>query len=77
MHYKCIRNQQPQLTNLDTMTESLNIEYHVKRLVFIALNTSNTKVEASEKLKISERTLHTYIKMYDLVKQGNKWGFKN
>ena len=59
------------------MTESLNIEHHVKHLVFIALNTTKTQVEASIKLKITETTLHTYIKMYDLVKQGNKWGFKN
>ena len=59
------------------MTETLNIEYHVKRLILIALNTSSTQVEASIKLKISERTLHTYIKIYDFVKQGDKWGFKN
>lgn len=59
------------------MTENLNIEHHVKHLVFIALNTSKTQVEASIKLKITERTLHNYIKMYDLVKQGDKWGFKN
>ena len=48
--------------------EILNIEYHHKRMSFIALNLSKTVPEAANKLGITERTLFTWIKKFNFYK---------
>jgi hypothetical protein len=48
--------------------QTLNIDYHVRRLVVIALNLFPTKIGASKALGISERQLYTYIKQFDIYR---------
>jgi hypothetical protein len=48
--------------------QTLNIDYHVRRLVVIALNLFPTKIGASKALGISERHLYTYIKQFDIYR---------
>lgn len=55
------------------VTETLNIDYHVKILLLKALNSSNTQVEAAEKLKVAIRTVYRYIDQYSIVRQDGVW----
>lgn len=48
------------------MTDSLNIEWHVKRMVLRALNVSAKQFEAAALLGISERTLARYKKNFNI-----------
>ena len=53
------------------MDESLNIEYHVRRLVLIAIGKFSTQKEAARALGISPRTLAWYQKKFNYSKQEN------
>jgi predicted transcriptional regulator YheO len=55
------------------MEENLNIDYHVKQLILMALNCSNTLPIAAEKLKVSPKTLFNYINQYELNEQYARW----
>jgi hypothetical protein len=46
--------------------ETLNIDYHVRRLVVKALNIFPTKIGAAKALGICQRQLYNYIKQYDI-----------
>jgi len=46
--------------------EILNIEYHMKRIILKALNTSLYKYQASKKLGITTRNLLKKIREYDI-----------
>jgi len=49
------------------MTEgTLNIDYHVKRLLLIAIVKFKTREEQAKALGISLRTLFNYLKKYNL-----------
>lgn len=47
-------------------SETLNIDYHVRRLVVKALNLFPTKIGAAKALGICERQLYVYIHKYDI-----------
>lgn len=51
------------------MDENLNIEYHVRRLVLIALGKFKTRKEAAQALGITPRTLARYQKKFNYPKQ--------
>jgi hypothetical protein len=55
------------------MEENLNIDYHVKQLILTTLNGCDTLKVAAERLKVTPRTLYTYINQYDLVEQHGVW----
>ncbi len=46
--------------------KTLNIDYHVKRLLLEALNSSQTIAEAAEKLGISARSAYRYMDRFDV-----------
>jgi len=46
--------------------EYLNIDYHIKRLLLIAIAKFKTKPEQAKALGISERTLTVYFKKYNI-----------
>lgn len=46
--------------------ECLNLDYHIKRLLLIAIGKYKTQSEQAEALGISQRTLTTYLKKYNL-----------
>ena len=49
------------------MTEpTLNIEYHIKRLILIALGKYKTDEQAAKALGVARRTLYNYKKKYHL-----------
>jgi len=48
------------------MQENLNIHYHTKRLILIALGKYKTEDEQAKALGICPRTLYKYRKIYDL-----------
>lgn len=48
------------------MEETLNIEYHIKRVVCRALNTSDNVNQAAQKLGLSPRTVFLYKKVYNV-----------
>lgn len=49
------------------MTEgTLNIEYHVKRLIMIAVAKYKTEYQQAQALGIDRRTLYNYKKKYNL-----------
>lgn len=54
--------------------EYLNIDYHVKRLLLIAIAKYKTKPEQAKALGVSERTLTVYFKKYQInyIKEKNK-----
>jgi hypothetical protein len=60
------------------MSEILNIEYHVKRLVLLALNKSARQFEAAKLLGVSERTLARYKKQFNIgySKRNDEFYFK-
>lgn len=51
------------------MTENLNLEFHIKRLVIKALNKFNSDTKAAEALGISIRTLYHWKRKFKLVKR--------
>ncbi len=53
------------------MDESLNIEYHVRRLVLIAISKHRTKEQAAQALGISVRTLYWYQKKFNYSKHND------
>lgn len=53
--------------------ESLNIDYHISRLVVRVLNKVETKVEAHRLLGCSEKTLYRYIWCYNLKQKNGVW----
>ena len=53
--------------------EILNIEYHTRRLILKALNSSRTHVEAANKLGITDRTLYKMKKEYNIVRSGGRF----
>lgn len=53
--------------------EILNIEFHVRRLLIKALNSSKTESQAASKLEVSKRTLWRYKKQYCIVKEGKRF----
>lgn len=46
--------------------DCLNLEYHIKRLILIALGKFKTEKEQAKALGISTRTLYSYRKKYNL-----------
>jgi len=48
------------------MQENLNLDYHIKRLIIIALAKYKTETEQSRALGVSKRTLYNYRKRYSL-----------
>lgn len=50
--------------------ENLNIEYHFKILVREALRRNGSPKKASKYLEISDRTVHRYMKKFNLDKNG-------
>lgn len=48
------------------MEGSLNIDYHIKRLVMIALGRYNTLQSAADALGVTVNTLKNYKKKYSL-----------
>jgi len=46
--------------------EYLNIDYHIKRLLLIAITKFKTKPEQAKALGVSERTLTVYFKKYNI-----------
>lgn len=50
--------------------ENLNIEYHTKILVRKALRRYGSPKTASKYLEISDRTVHRYMKNFNLDKNG-------
>lgn len=54
------------------MNEILNLDYHRARLIIKSLNTSKTIKEAAGKCGLTPRTLHTWRKNYNILK--NKEG---
>lgn len=60
------------------MTETLNIDYHRCKLILKSLNCSKTIRQASSKCGITTRTMYTWMKNYDIVKnKDNKYERKN
>ena len=53
----------------EAQTEILSIPYHTKRLLLKALNSQPTKLEAAEKLGISERSIHRWIADFKIVQE--------
>ncbi len=51
---------------MEPLAEILNIDYHVRRLVLKALNTSSTVQHAANRLGVSGRTLYRYIDRYGI-----------
>lgn len=49
------------------MDEILNIEYHKKRLVLIAITKYKRYDEAAQVLGITRRTIYNLIKKYNLL----------
>jgi transcriptional regulator with PAS, ATPase and Fis domain len=49
-------------------TETLNIDYHNKRLMLKALNKHPTVEQAAKALGISERTLYRWMDEYKIVR---------
>jgi hypothetical protein len=49
-------------------SETLNIDYHTRRLVVKALNIFPTKIAAAKSLGICERQLYVYIHKYDIYR---------
>jgi transcriptional regulator with PAS, ATPase and Fis domain len=49
-------------------TETLNIDYHNKRLMLKALNKHPTVEQAAKALGISERTLYRWMEEYKIVR---------
>jgi hypothetical protein len=50
------------------MDEILNVDYHRCRLMLKSLNTSKTIKEAADKCGLSKRTMQTWRKNYNIVK---------
>jgi len=50
------------------MEEILNVDYHRCRLMLKSLNTSKTIKEAAQKCGLSKRTMQTWRKNYNIVK---------
>ena len=48
------------------MTENLNIEYHTKIHVTVALRKYQSPKEAAKHLGITSRTVHRYIHKYNI-----------
>lgn len=48
------------------MTENLNIEYHTKIYVTVALRKYQSPKEAAKHLGITSRTVHRYIHKYNI-----------
>jgi len=48
------------------MTENLNIEYHTRLYVTVALRRYQSPTEAAKHLGITSRTVHRYIKKYSI-----------
>ena len=46
--------------------EYLNIDYHIKRLLLIAINKFKTEKEQAEALGVTTKTLYNYRKKYSL-----------
>lgn len=47
-------------------TMELNIDYHIKRLILIALNRYKTRREQGKALGITKPTLRSYCKKYGI-----------
>lgn len=52
-------------------SDSLNIDYHVRRLVVKALNLFPTHLGAAKALGISDRHLYNLIKKYDIYRDSH------
>lgn len=52
--------------------EYLNIDYHIKRLILIAMAKYKNKKEQAKALGIHTRTLADYKWRYNLTKKGEK-----
>jgi predicted DNA-binding transcriptional regulator YafY len=48
------------------MKETLNIEYHTRRMVTFALRKYQSPTEAAKHLEISSRTIHRYIHLWNI-----------
>lgn len=46
--------------------ENLNLDYHIKRLIIIALAKYKSQPEQAKALGITTRTLYNYCKRYNL-----------
>ena len=46
--------------------EYLNLDYHIKRLLLIAITRYKTKPQQAKALGITERTLTNYFKRYNI-----------
>ena len=49
-----------------TKKEVLNIDYHIERYTIEALMRTNTVLEASKLLKVSERSVFRYMDRYEI-----------
>ncbi len=59
------------LENFINMEEVLNMDYHRCRLILKSLNSSKTIKEAAQKCGLSKRTMQTWRKNYDIIKNKN------
>jgi transposase-like protein len=50
------------------MNEILNMDYHRCRLILKSLNSSKTIKEAADKCGLNKRTMHTWRKNYNIIK---------
>jgi transcriptional regulator with PAS, ATPase and Fis domain len=52
---------------MKSQVETLNLDYHNKRLMLLALNKHPTVAQAAKELGISERTLYRWMDEYKIV----------
>lgn len=55
------------------MEETLNLNWHTRRLIIIALNRLPTIEAAAAALGISDRQLYNLKADYDIVKKDDNW----
>jgi hypothetical protein len=53
--------------------ENLNLNWHIRRLIIIALNRCPTIIDAASALGISDRQLYNLKADYDIEKINGRW----
>lgn len=55
------------------MEENLNIEYHTRCLVLIALNRFRFHYQAAKALGVTDKKLAALKRGFGVINQGNRW----